>query len=94
MNIGRTVDYALIKDEIHESDNRRAVCRRLHRRDIVGVCRPKRRLVVRHPFAELLDHVGHGIVGVAIILRNARHHIRLAGEDETDLLGKRKEHFV
>ena len=93
MDVRRAVDDALVEDEVHEADDRRRVRRRLHRRDVVRV-RVRERVVVRHALAELLDHVRDGLVRVAVVLRDAGHHVRLAREDEADLLRQREKHLV
>ena len=92
MNIRRAVDYALIKNEVYKADDRRGIRRRFDGRDIIGV--GAHRIFIGHTLAERFDHVGYGIVGIAVILGDAVHNVLLAREDEPDLLRKRKEHFV
>ena len=92
VNIGRTVDDALVQDEVDEADDGGRVGGVLHRRDVVGV-RGQGRIVI-HTLAEGLDHVRDGVARITVVLRNAVHHVLLAGKDETDLLGQREEHLV
>ena len=89
---GRAVHDALVEDHVHELDDGVGVRGGVEGGDVVGVA--LQGLVGVHALAEGLEHVGDGVGGVAVVLRDAVVEVLLARHDEAHLLGEGERHLV
>ena len=92
VDVGRAVHDALVEDHVHELDDGVRVRGGVEGGDVVRVALEG--LVGVHALAEGLEHVGDGVGGVAVVLRDAVVEVLLARHDEAHLLGEGERHLV
>ena len=92
MDVGRAVDDALVEDHVHELHDGVVVGGALEGGDVVRIA--LERVVGVETLAEALEHVGHRVARIAVVLRNALGDVLLARHDEAHFLREGERDLV